>query len=369
MATKSNPHLYVVILCGGGGTRLWPLSRAATPKQFIELLGEETLFEKTLKRAESLVDHNHLFIITNEQYLSDVQKYTPHLPSTQIIAEPQKKNTALAMGVVAGIIHTLDPEAIIINLASDHLVGNLVEFQRTVLAAATAAHSTKSIVSIGIKPTFPHPGLGYIHRGSKVTDTLGFPVYQVAGFREKPSIKVASEYLATGEYYWNANLYTWTTQVILAEFQSHAPMIFKHIKTIMSAFGSSDFAPTMQAEYAKCPEDQIDTAISEKTDHLVVIPGDFGWTDIGSWNVVHDESVKDADGNALVAREEGAEWMRLNTSNSLVSTARRLVVTIGVDNLLIIDTPDALLITPKPLAQEVKKVVVRLKQDERNDLI
>ena len=362
-------HLFVVILCGGGGTRLWPLSRNSTPKQFIELVGEETLFEKTLKRAQSLVDNDHIYIITNTEYLEEVHKYAGRIPPSNIVAEPIKKNPALAMGVIAGIIHTRDEQAIVINLAADHLIGNLPKFKQTVLAAAQTAQTTKSIVSVGIKPTFPHPGLGYIHRGPALPNHLGLSAYQVQGFREKPSVELATEYLTTGEYYWNANLYTWSTSVILAEFALHAPQIYSHLQTIMHAANTPHFASVMQKEYALCPEEQIDTAISEKTTRLVVIPGDFDWTDIGSWNVVHDEAEKDEEGNALIVREEGAQWIHLETSNSLVSVGRKLVVTIGVDNLMIVDTPDALLVTTKERSQEIKKVVEQLRREERDTLL
>lgn len=367
--TLTKDHLYVVILCGGGGTRLWPLSRNSTPKQFIELVGEETLFEKTLKRAQSLVNLDHIYIITNIQYLDEVQKYSGLIPSANIIAEPVKKNTALAMGLAAILIHSRDSQAVIINLASDHLISNLAAFKETVLAAAQTAVTTQSIISIGIQPTFPHPGLGYIHRGQALPNHTDHPAYQVESFREKPSVKLATQYLATGEYYWNANLYTWSTSVILQEFALHAPRIYSHLQTIMQAISTPNFATVLDTEYKLCPEAQIDTAISEKTAKLVVIPGDFGWTDIGSWNVVHDESEKDKDHNALVEREEGAEWIRLGTTNSLVSAGRKLVVTIGVDNLMIVDTPDALLVTTKERSQDIKQIVEQLRADERDTLL
>lgn len=367
--TLNKAHLYVVILCGGGGTRLWPLSRHSTPKQFIELVSEETLFEKTLKRAHSLVPWDHIFIITHTDYLSDVTRLADDVPPNNIITEPVKRNTALAMGLSAGIIQKADPQAVIVNFASDHLISNTPEFDRVVLAAAETAQTTQSLVSIGITPTFAHPGLGYIHRGPKIQDLRGIPVYTVEGFREKPSAKIAADYLTTGEYYWNANLYTWTASSILAEFKTHAPAIAGHIHTITQALSQPDFDTVLTQEYHSCPEEQIDTAISEKTHKLVVIPGDFGWTDIGSWNVVHDEATKDAAGNALIEREEGAAWIPLSTSNSLVSVGRKLVVTIGVDHLMIIDTPDALLITTKDRAQDVKKVVETLKNDDRDTLL
>ncbi len=362
-------HLYVVILCGGGGTRLWPLSRSHTPKQFIELVGEETLFEKTLRRAEALVDNHHIYIMTNQQYEEDVRKFAPDVPVKNIISEPEKKNTALAMGVAAGIIHVRDSQAVVINFASDHLIGDLAEFNQTVLAAAEVAANQKEIVSVGIQPTFPHSGLGYIHRGAEQTQLKGYSIYQVEGFREKPNVETATTYLATGKYYWNANLYTWSTKVILQEFAEHSPTIYAHIKSIMAAVDTNKFAEIFAKEYRLSPEEQIDTAISEKTKHLVVIPGDFGWTDIGSWNVVHDEVAKDKDQNALIRREEGAEWMSFDTKGSLVSTGRKLIVTIGVENLVIVDTPDALLITTKSRAQEVKKVVEKLTTESRDTLL
>ncbi len=362
-------HLYVVILCGGGGTRLWPLSRNKTPKQFIELVGEQTLFEKTYLRAKSLVSADHIYIMTNQEYVADIERIIPSIEPDHIVAEPVKKNTALAMGVIAGIIHAQDQEAVIINLASDHLIGNPTLFKNTVLAAAEYAALNDVIVSVGIQPVFPHPGLGYIHRGKRIFDNNGTSVYEVKGFREKPTLDVAVEYLKSGEYYWNANLYTWSTKVILSEFESLAPTLYAHIKKIMDSVGKPDYKTCFATEYAKAPEEQIDTAISEKTEKLVVVPGHFGWSDIGSWNVVHDEVGKDEAGNALVSREEGADWIKIDTHDSLVSVGRKVVATIGVSDLMIIDTPDALLITKKSRAQEVKKIIEQLKDKGYNQLL
>jgi mannose-1-phosphate guanylyltransferase len=362
-------HLYIVILCGGGGTRLWPLSRQTSPKQFIDLLGVETLFQKTLKRAEALVASDHIYVMTNKQYEKEVRDSAGSIPTANIIAEPQKKNTALAMGVIAGIIHAQDPDAVIINLASDHLINNLAEFNQTVMAAAEIASKGENIVSVGISPTFAHTGYGYIHSGELIEEYEGHPVYKVVGFAEKPNEVTASEYLSTKEYYWNANLYTWSTKLILNEFESLSPELYKTIKTIMSAVGTDRYTEIFEKEYATAKEEQIDTAISEKTKNLVVIPGDFGWTDIGSWNVVHDEVVKDENGNALISREEGSDWFRLNTKNSLVSTGKKQIVTIGLENVIIVDTPDAILVAHKDHAQDVKKVVEYFKESGKDSLL
>lgn len=361
-------HLYVVILCGGGGTRLWPLSRTSTPKQFIDLVGSETLFVKTLKRAQKLVPNDHIFIMTNKNYLEDVLKSTSKLPKENIITEPEKKNTALAMGVIAGIIHARDEEAVIINLASDHLIANDKVFVDSMLAAAAVAAEDKYIVTVGITPTFAHTGLGYIHADGTISNESGHDVMRVEGFREKPDFETATKFLSTGAYFWNANLYTWSTKLILSEFARLAPELSAHIVTIMRASRDKDFESVLVREYKLAKEEQIDTAISEKSDKLAVIAGDFGWTDIGSWNVVHDEVAKDEDGNALISREEGADWFRIDTKNSLVSSGKKQIVTIGIENIVIIDTADAILIAHKDRVQEVKKVVEHLKNTGKNSL-
>lgn len=361
-------HLYVVILCGGGGTRLWPLSRNSSPKQFIELVGNETLFTKTLKRAKKLVSPDHIFIMTNKNYLEEIKKSASSLPQKNIITEPVKKNTALAMGVIAGIIHKRDKDAVIINLASDHLITNDDIFVKSMLSAAKVAAENKYLVAVGITPTFAHTGLGYIHADGQIGKEWGLPILRVEGFREKPDEKTAKEFLSTGEYYWNANLYTWSTKLILAEFATLAPEFSKHITTIMNA-SNNDFESVLAKEYSLAKEEQIDTAISEKTNKLAVIAGNFGWTDIGSWNVVHDEVEKDSAGNALISREDGADWFRLDTKNSLVSTGKKQIVTIGLENIVIVDTPDALLVAHKDHVQDVKKVVEHLKNTNKNNLL
>jgi mannose-1-phosphate guanylyltransferase len=369
MQNTITDHLYVVILCGGGGTRLWPLSRKATPKQFIKLIGEDNLFVKTLERAKLIVPDDHIYIMTNKDYLINIQQDAPNIPPENIIAEPEKKNTALAMGVVAGIINARDNNAVIINLASDHLVADLDAFKTTVLAAAQVAAKGDSLVTIGIEPTFAHTGYGYIQAGDKQQEVSELPVYKVSGFSEKPNKETAEEYIETGKYYWNANLYTWSTSLILQEFATLAPELSAHIDKIVEHVGQNDYQAVLQTEYHAAKEEAIDTAISEKTSHLLVIPGDFGWTDIGSWNVVHDEAEQDSEGNALISRAQGADWIKYNTANSLVSTAKKTIVTIGLQDVMIVDTEDALLVARKDNAQDVKRVIEELKQRNKQELL
>ncbi len=367
--SKIKDHIYVVILCGGGGTRLWPLSRQRTPKQFIPLLDQETLYQKTFKRIDGLLSPDHIFVITNHQYLDKVKKFSPNIPQANIIAEPEKKNTALAMGVASAYIHKRDPQAVVINLASDQLITNNQMFRETIFTSAQVAYGQKYFVTVGITPTFPHTGLGYIEAGDLVREMSSLPVLKVKGFTEKPALPKAKQYVASGRYYWNANLYTWSTKLILDEFAHHAPHIYKHIEKIMAAINTPQETEVLAREYATAPEEQIDTAISEKTNKLLVIPGNFGWTDIGSWNVVHDEAEKDEHNNSFIRRHPKGEWLALDTENSLVSLGKRTIATIGVTNLMIVDTPDALLIVRKDRAQDVKKIVKLLQAKKRQDLL
>lgn len=367
--SMNKDHLYVVILCGGGGTRLWPLSRNSSPKQFIDLVGHETLFTRALNRAKKITHPNHIFIMTNKNYLSDVQNSIQDIPIANIITEPEKKNTALAMGVIAGIIHKIDNQAVIINLASDQLITNDAVFVASVLAAADVASQEKYFVTVGITPTFAHTGLGYIHAGKQLGIESGFPILEVEGFREKPDEATAQQFLSAGNYFWNANLYTWSTKVILDEFKKLARDLYDRVMPIMEAYQTPAFASVLKEQYSISKEEQIDTAISEKTDKLAVIAGNFGWTDIGAWNVVHDEVNKDEAGNALISREEGADWFKIDTRNSLVSTGKKQIVTIGLENVVIVDTSDAILIARKDRAQDVKTVVEHLKTNGKNELL
>lgn len=362
-------HLYVVVLCGGGGTRLWPLSRNITPKQFIALVDNETLFEKTIKRAKKLVSIDHIYIMTNQNYLPSIAQFAPDIPPANIISEPEKKNTALAMGVISGIIHSRDPKAVVINLASDHLIANEAQFVTSMLAAANVASNNIHFVTVGITPTFAHTGLGYIHADGEISQESGLPVIKVAGFREKPDLKTAQEFLDTGKYYWNANLYTWSTKLILSEFEQLSPDLYQHISKIMASVDTPMFESVLNQEYRLAKDEQIDTAISEKTTKLAVIPGSFGWTDIGSWNVVYDEATKDESGNALIRRDSDADWLSIDTKNSLVSTNKKQVVTIGLENIIVVETPDALLISHRDRAQDVKKVVEQLKTNHKEELL
>lgn len=361
---KAPENAYTVILAGGGGTRLWPKSRKKHPKHLLKLFRKETLLKTTYDRIAPIIPDERILVITASDHAGLISKELPNLPKENIIIEPQAKNTALAMGVAAVFIHSRNPDAVIINLAADHIYKDIERFQKTALAALDVAASYPYIVSIGIKPTYAHTGLGYIRVGDqlgqvKVIDKDLF-AFKCKGFKEKPDLATAQSFLATGNYLWNANLYTWSTKTVLGAFRKYAPEIYEGLEKILGSIGTENEEKVLEQVYEKIENIQIDTAISEKTDNLVVIPGDFGWSDIGDWKVIYDTLDKDEYGNVVVDSEE--ELVGVGNKNCLIETNGRLVVAVGLENLAVVDTQDAILICPLDRTQDVKKAVEKLKE-------
>jgi mannose-1-phosphate guanylyltransferase len=360
-------HLYVVILCGGGGTRVWPLSITKKPKQFLNFYSNKTLYQETLERAKKLVSVDKIIIVTNKIYEEEIAKQSPDISKENIIAEPIKKNTAMAMGVAAAFIKKRDKDAIIVNLASDHVVSDLDIYFKTLHAAASVAYNDRKLVAVGIEPTYPHPGFGYIRIGSKIKDVDGLELSEVAGFREKPDVKTAEEYLKSGSYLWNANFYTWRADDILAAFDKLSPEIAQHIHKLEAAFGTNNEKETFIQEYELTPEEPIDTAISEKASNLVVLPGRFRWNDIGSWEVVYELGDKDTNGNVIVRNHEhGSDTPVIlsDSRNNLVYCNSQPMGVVGLSDVVIVDTGVGILVCNRKKSNEVKKIVEELKQKE-----
>lgn len=355
-------NTYVVLLAGGGGTRLWPSSRSKLPKQFNKILAKRTLFQETVRRVRGLVPLSHIYVITNKDYVDDIARQEPMIMDENIIAEPEKKNTALAMGVAAAYVYRKNPNAVIINLATDHLITEEEVYKKTLLDAAQFALETQNLVSVGIVPSFAHTGLGYIKAGEKVDSVNHHAVYKVDSFKEKPDLDTAEKFIKQGHYYWNANNYVWPAKTILEEFSRLSADIYQNISEIYKSIGTSSEKATLKEQYAKAREDSIDYAISEKTDKLFVIPGRFGWNDVGDWKVVYDLVEKDENGNHLAVHGDRGRCLTVDTKNCLVQTEDQLIATIGVDDLIIIDTKDALLVCRKDRAQDVKQLVALIKE-------
>ena len=360
-------HLFVLIACGGGGTRLWPRSRQKSPKQFLNLFDEKSLFAQTMERARSLVPDERIFISTNADYVDEVLAQG-NLSLKNIIAEPQKRDTAIPIAASAAIIAKIDPQAVIVNLWSDPLISPLEKFTTDVNLAAKVAFSGDYLVAIGLKPTFPHPGLGYLHAVEPLSEFKEKQVLKVKEFKEKPDLKTAEMFCQSGEYYWNIGLYAWRADSFLKACAKYAPKIYQGAMTIQSAWGSKEEKKVFDEVWSQAEEVSIDCAVSEKADNLVLIPASFSWSDVGDWQTVYDAGQKDENGNMIIKLGKG-EIYNVESTKSLIQATDRLVALVGVKDLVIIDTSDALLVCQKDKAQGVKKLVGILKEKGKKEYL
>ena len=365
-------NYYAVILAGGSGTRLWPASVKAHPKHLLKLLGKRSLIQITYDRVEGVIPDENIYVITNKTHQKEVEAQLPNVPANNILGEPVAKNTAMAMGAAAAVIHSRNPDAAIIYLAADHVVRDLNRFHMNMLAALRVAASGDYIVAVGIKPEFAHTGLGYIKIGqelemlSKVAKK-GF-VFRGVEFKEKPNLVTAQSFVASGQYLWNANLYSWSTKAIMHALEQHAPSIYKAVSEIAEKAGTGNLDRVLEDAYSKLEgkPDSIDYEVSEKVDNLVVIPGDFGWSDVGDWKEVYNLREKDS---KKIAVSEESSIVNIGSERVLVDAGKKLVALVGVEDLIVVDTGDALLIAKADRTQDVKKVVEKLKEEEKQNLL
>ncbi|GAC1656098.1 MAG: mannose-1-phosphate guanylyltransferase [Candidatus Dormibacteraceae bacterium] len=331
---------YAVIPAGGAGTRLWPWSNQQTPKHLLDLTGDgRSLLEQTRDRIAPLVDQ--VLILTEARQVDLIQAQVGGLQEDDFIIEPTARGTANALGLAAMTIVARDPEAMLVCLPADHVISGDEEY-RAAVAVAVAAAAGGSLVTIGLKPTYPATGFGYIRVGERIGDA-----YKVDEFIEKPSLKRAEEYLARGDYYWNLAMFCWRAQAFLDELRRVAPAHHS---------GLTDFTAGRRA-YAELRNEAVDYAVMERTDRLLLVPAAFEWLDVGSWADLHDILPNDADGNSIQG-----EAALIDTHGSLISAPGKVVAAIGLEDMIVVDTEQALLILPKARAQDVKRIVEMLRR-------
>lgn len=362
-------HTYALILAGGGGTRLWPKSRNDTPKQFLSLVGPDTMMQYSAKRISQLVPWENIVVITNEKYKAEVAQQLPQVNPDNIISEPEKKDTALAMLTGALFIWNKDKDAVIINCASDHTITDDAEFIRVIRAAAMVAAEGENLVTVGITPTHPATGFGYIKSGEELKRLDSrLPLFKVDSFTEKPNAATAQAFISTGKYFWNANMYVWSAKSLVAAFEKHKPELLERTKRIQGV-PSDRFHAELPSIYKDAEVISIDYAISEKANNLVLIPGDFGWNDVGDWKVVYDLGVKNLEGNVIIGGQDTQHTLAIQSHRNLIHSNGRLIALVGVSDMIIIDTDEILMIVPKTQSQDVKKLVERLKEEKKNEYL
>jgi len=343
-----------VIPAGGAGTRLWPRSRRSTPKHTLPLgSGGRALLRDTYDRIRGLADD--IFVVTELRQQEIIQTVLPEIDAKHLIIEPTARGTTNAYGLAALTLADQYPDAVMVAMASDHVVRGRVAVTKAVRAAVRAATNTKGLVLFGLKPTFPSTGLGYIHaprRGPAGT-------LRVERFTEKPDLQTASRFIKTGGYYWNLAWFAWRVDVFLEELSKYAPRHLSGLRKVMEARRAGDEVAAA-ALYKRLPNEVIDRSVLEKTDKLLLVPAAFDWADIGSWAELGDRVRADARGNSV-----DGEAVLIDTSGSLVFGDRRLVAAIGLKDMIIVDTEDALLVCPRSRAQDVRKVVEALKRSRK----
>ena len=346
-------HNYAVIMAGGGGTRLWPLSRQEHPKQSLKLLGERTMFQIAVERLAPLFTPERILVVTTRRYAADLRRQCPALPEANFILEPAPRGTAPAIALAAMYIRQRDPLGVMACLTADHYIRNEARF-RQLLAAAAEAATSDYLVTLGIAPTFASTGFGYIQRGVSLGRFAGFEAFRAERFQEKPSPAIAQELVADGAHSWNSGMFVWRVARILAEFERQMPDLHGALLAIGAA------PDQLEAMWSGVRSTTIDYGIMEGARDVVVIPADgLGWSDIGSWESLLEVLDGDETGNVVI----GADHLNLETTSTLIhSGRRRLVATIGVSDLVIVDTDDILLVCRRDRSQDVKILVDRLKQ-------
>jgi mannose-1-phosphate guanylyltransferase len=356
------PKCYSVIIAGGRGTRFWPLSRSQRPKQLLKILGRRSLISETASRVLSISGRKQILVITLAEQRNALRKELPDLPRKNFIAEPQGNNTAPCIGLAALEVTTRDPGAVMVVLPADHWVAAIDAFRNALRAAVRIAASQDSLVTIGIRPSYPEAGYGYIMKGKSLG---GKPAaYQVKRFREKPSVSVAQQLIRQGSL-WNSGIFVWKAATLLELMRSYQPIIWKGLERIKKAIGQKSLgAPpphvrsVIAREYKQMPNISIDYAILEKAGSagkVITLEADFGWSDVGSWAAVHRMLPHDENGNAGKGK-----WFTLGAKNSLIHSKDRLVVLLGLEDTVVVDTPDALLVGDIRRSQEVRELVDQL---------
>ena len=349
----SNPF-YAIVLAGGSGTRFWPLSRNQTPKQLLRLFDAKTLLEETVERLNGLVPTENILLLTNEEQEAAVRKLLPQLPVDNIVSEPARRDTGPAIALGVGLLAARNQAATVAVLPADHLIRDKAAFQADLVEAARAAERGGDLVTIGITPTWGFPGYGYIERGKSVSGLQALPLFEVSRFREKPNPELAESFVRSGNFYWNAGIFVWTVNAIVTAFTRHAPALGEFVSTIRR--GHKLNPSLWRSKFEQLPKISIDYAVMEKANRVLVLPATFDWDDVGGWTAVakylEHLPQNNVANTALTAQE--------STNNIVFSEDRLHVALLGVNDLVVVQTKDAILVCSRHEVENVKKLVANL---------
>ncbi len=371
---RSKPKFAPVILAGGSGTRFWPRSRRARAKQVLALQGERTMIQQTLERLQPLASASDAWVITNHWLKEVIAEQLPEIPASQVLSEPCPRNTAPACALAAFLLERSDPDAVLGVFPSDQVVTDAKRFAEVIGAGVQLAAADENIVVFGIPPTRPETGYGYIEQGAPVESVGSVSVKRVKRFREKPDPATAERFVAAGNFVWNGGIFLWSVKTLVAAVREHIPDLAPPLETIAAAFGKPEFEAVFAEEYPKCENISVDYAILERRSakgearsKIYCLPADFGWTDLGSWASLH-EHLGEAEGDNVMDGETTGLFA-IQSAGNYVYAPGKTVALLGVDGLVVVETPDALLITTRSRSQDVSKLVRAIHESGREDLI
>ena len=359
-------HYYALIAAGGHGTRLWPMSRVKLPKQMLPLIDDNSMFRTSVERIQSLFLPQDIFVVTGRELVADLQQEVPRIPEENFIVEPYAKNSGPALALALARIQKRDPLATVAILTADHHIVDREKFCRVLEAAQEVAQEGK-IVTLGIAPSFPATGFGYIQQGALLADVNGFKVYQSKRFTEKPDIVRATQFLASRQYSWNSGMFIWRVDRAMHDFERFQPAIYAMCSYLQTALDAPDYTEKLNDIWETMPNLSIDFAIMEKADNIAVIPIDIGWSDVGTWDSLYAILPQDNFGNCIKGDASDIRVI-LDTRDTLV-VSDRLTVAIGVEDIVVVDTDDVLLICHKDRTQDVKQVVDYLRENGNEEYL
>lgn len=359
-----SPALHAVIMAGGSGTRFWPLSRARRPKQFLPIVSRKSMVEETVERLRPLVPAGRVYTIANAGQTRTLRRLLPRVPAGNLLVEPAGRNTAPCLMLATARVYLRNPKAVVAALPADHLITNAARFREKLAAAAEAAFAGDHLVTFGIPPTFPSTGYGYIQfEEGRPLEAGGQAFHRVLAFIEKPPIDEAVRFLAEGTYLWNSGMFLWRADVFASKLERHAPGLFPFWTRMLKAAAKKS-GKDLAAIFREIPAISIDYALMEKAEGVLTTEGDFGWSDVGAWSALADIWPRDGAGNA-----SNGGLLALDARGCVVYSPKKLTALVGVEGLVIVETPDALLVCRKDLDQKVKDVVDALKKKGKAGLV
>lgn len=358
-------NIYAVIMAGGVGSRFWPKSRERSPKQFLEIAGSGTMIQNTVTRIQGVVPAMNTFVVTNKLQEELTYNQLPFIPSENILIEPIGRNTAPCIGLAATLIHRIDPKGIMVVLPADHMIRNVDEFLRVLKVAVKVAGESDALITIGIKPSRPETGYGYIQFEEELEPNNPYKnegILRVKTFAEKPNLETAERFLQSGDFLWNSGMFVWKAQSILKEIEVHLPDLNIQLKTLQQKPGTAEFKSALEHAYGLIRSISIDYGVMEKAGNVFVAKGDFGWSDVGSW----DEVVRLASNNGNQNSIKGIVIAKDAVGN-YIDAGDKIVAAVGVEDLIIVVTDDAVLVCKKGLSQDVKEIVDYMRRKQMND--